>query len=370
MKPADADLWSPPADDIVEAVLPLDERAEDVQPEDEAAAQVAARRNRSRPRRHAARAVALGRSHRRSRGHRRLDRWQRRLQGLEHEYERRLREASSDDPEALAGPRARSAIASSCARSGRLPSPCCPKWPDWPPAAAVGRLAHGVGAPGATRHRQTRARVARAARVVAASAIGPVAFAKCATCSTPRLSTLTHEPPRRRARPRLRRHAARPRAADRSGSCSCRALPSACFRRRFARTALLPDRRARLIDAALATQTRRAADERLQLTLAVGAASERLYVSYPRIELNESRPRVPSFYVLDILRAIEGRHSAGVERCRPRVEAGGSTLAWPAPRDRRTGHRRLRTRPVDDGRRCCRVEVRQRSRAARAISTS
>ena len=85
---------------------------------------------------------------------------------------------------------------------------------------------------------------------------------------------------------------------------------------------------------ALATQPRRAAEERLQLTLAVGAAAERLYVSFPRVELNESRPRVPSFYVLDILRAIEGRippaQSIG-ERAHRRPAA--RALAWPAPLD-------------------------------------
>ena len=65
-----ADLWSPPADEIVEAMLPLEDRAEDVQPEDEAQAADRARRIRARSRRHAARAVALGGSDRRSRGDR------------------------------------------------------------------------------------------------------------------------------------------------------------------------------------------------------------------------------------------------------------------------------------------------------------
>ena len=35
---SDADLWSPPADELVEAVLPPEDRAEDVQPEEEAQA--------------------------------------------------------------------------------------------------------------------------------------------------------------------------------------------------------------------------------------------------------------------------------------------------------------------------------------------
>ena len=40
---SDADLWSPPAEEVIEAVLPLEDRAEDVQPEEEAAAQRDAR---------------------------------------------------------------------------------------------------------------------------------------------------------------------------------------------------------------------------------------------------------------------------------------------------------------------------------------
>ena len=79
------------------------------------------------------------------------------------------------------------------------------------------------------------------------------------------------------------------------------------FPQKIREDSLLPDDRRDATDPELATQARRAADERLQLTLSVGAAAERLYVSFPRVELNESRPRVPSFYVLDILRAIEGR---------------------------------------------------------------
>ena len=122
---------------------------------------------------------------------------------------------------------------------------------------------------------------------------------------TPRLSTLTHDPPRRRhgrvfvgtpaaARGRTFRVVFVPGLAERM------------FPQEIREDALLPDRRREQINTALVTQPRRAADERVQLTLAVGAASERLFVSYPRVELNESRPRVPSFYVLDILRAIEG----------------------------------------------------------------
>ena len=54
---------------------------------------------------------------------------------------------------------------------------------------------------------------------------------------------------------------------------------------------------------------------------------------YPRIELSESRARVPSFYALDVMRAATGRvphHDELEQRAR---EAGDATLAWPAPSD-------------------------------------
>ena len=72
-------------------------------------------------------------------------------------------------------------------------------------------------------------------------------------------------------------------------------------------------------------------EERLLLQLAVGAASECRYVSYPRMELSESRARVPSFYALDVMRAATGvvpDHEALEERAR---QIGNATLAWPAP---------------------------------------
>ena len=57
----------------------------------------------------------------------------------------------------------------------------------------------------------------------------------------------------------------------------------------------------------LTLQEDRAELERLLLRFAVGAATERLYVSFPRIETAEARARVPSFYALEIMRAVTGR---------------------------------------------------------------
>jgi ATP-dependent helicase/DNAse subunit B len=71
--------------------------------------------------------------------------------------------------------------------------------------------------------------------------------------------------------------------------------------------------------------------ERLLLRLAVGAPSEKLWLSYPRLDTAESRPRVPSFYALDVMRAITGRippHGAMQQQA---AAEGRALLAWPAP---------------------------------------
>jgi hypothetical protein len=94
---------------------------------------------------------------------------------------------------------------------------------------------------------------------------------------------------------------------------------------------LLLDEARAAADKSLPTQRQRLEAERLLLRLCAGAASERLYVSYPRIELSEARARVPSFYGLDVMRAATGRvpdHETLEERARV---AGNATLAWPAP---------------------------------------
>ena len=77
----------------------------------------------------------------------------------------------------------------------------------------------------------------------------------------------------------------------------------------------------------------RAASERLLLRLAVGAAARRLHLSYSRLELGESRPRVPSFYALDLERARTGRVPDFSITEREAFERVRSRLAWPAPAD-------------------------------------
>jgi RecB family exonuclease len=69
------------------------------------------------------------------------------------------------------------------------------------------------------------------------------------------------------------------------------------------------------------------------LRLAIGAPRERLWLSYPRIEIAESRPRVPSFYALDVMRAITGKIPRHEELQESAVAEGAAMLAWPSPAD-------------------------------------
>ena len=83
----------------------------------------------------------------------------------------------------------------------------------------------------------------------------------------------------------------------------------------------------------LATRDQRLRDERLALRIAIGAASRRVVLSYPRIDLDQGRPRVPSFYGLEVLQAAEGA-LPGFDDLGRRADArGAARIGWPAPED-------------------------------------
>jgi hypothetical protein len=82
---------------------------------------------------------------------------------------------------------------------------------------------------------------------------------------------------------------------------------------------------------ALVTRSERSRRERVLLRLAVGAAADRLYVSYPRLDVAEGRARVPSFYALDVLRGATGTIPDLQRLTREAADTGDRTLAWPAP---------------------------------------
>ncbi len=67
------------------------------------------------------------------------------------------------------------------------------------------------------------------------------------------------------------------------------------------------------------------------LRSAAAAASQSLVVSYPRMDVAQSRARVPSFYALEVVRAAEGRLPSLREFEKRAARAASSRLDWPAP---------------------------------------
>ena len=83
----------------------------------------------------------------------------------------------------------------------------------------------------------------------------------------------------------------------------------------------------------LATNQTRLQEERLALALAAGAAEQQICFSYSRLDLDQARPRVPSFYGLEAFRAAEGSLPDFAELARRAETATNARLGWPAPSD-------------------------------------
>ena len=110
-------------------------------------------------------------------------------------------------------------------------------------------------------------------------------------------------------------------------------LAERMFPQKLREDPLLLDKLRRQLSSDLSVLSDRSQQERLLLQIAVGAASRRLYLSYPRLEVAEARARVPSFYALDVARSITGHVPDYEVLAREAELAGASRLAWPAPRD-------------------------------------
>lgn len=96
---------------------------------------------------------------------------------------------------------------------------------------------------------------------------------------------------------------------------------------------VLPDAVRRALGEELPVNESRVQLERLQLHLAVGASRGKLVLSYPSLDPERGRPRVPSFYGLEVLRAATG----GVPDLDVLLKASSrgeaSRMGWPAPAD-------------------------------------
>jgi hypothetical protein len=110
-------------------------------------------------------------------------------------------------------------------------------------------------------------------------------------------------------------------------------LAERMFPRKLREDPLLLDNLRKKVSPRLWVLADRSQQERLLLQIAIGAAHRKLYFSYPRLEIAEARPRVPSFYALDVMRSITGRVPDHEVLASDAERIGDSRLAWPAPRD-------------------------------------
>jgi len=259
-------------------------------------------------------------------------RWHRRLTGLAQEYRLKIREEAKDDPDS-ARLRALERDLRNLSHLRAFALPIVDRLAAWPRSATWGEWLDRFNeiAPVVLRKPDRVLRVLSELRPM--SDIGPVSLEEARDVVAERLLAVEIDPPRHRygrvfvggphqARGRTFRVVFVPGLAERMFPQKPREDPM-----------LLDEEMRRPLDAGLALQEDRARNERLLLRLAVGSATERLWLSYPRVEIAESRPRVPSFYALDIMRAVTGRVPNHDDLQTAAAVEGGAGLAWPAPHE-------------------------------------
>jgi CRISPR/Cas system-associated exonuclease Cas4 (RecB family) len=257
------------------------------------------------------------------------ERWARRLNGLAEEYELKIRELTSEQPDSSRIARLERERQNLAHLRG-FALPLIEEMSSWPNVATwgawIGRLEEF--APRVLRRPEFVLRVLADLRPMAA--VGPVSLAEVRDVLADRLAALEVEPPVHRygrvfvcsadqVRGRAFKVAFVPGLAER------------LFPQKLREDPLLLDDLRREVGAELTLQDDRAEHERLLLRLAAGVATKRLYVSFPRIETAQARARVPSFYALEVMRAVTGRIPDHQQLELEASEQASASLAWPAP---------------------------------------
>ncbi len=162
--------------------------------------------------------------------------------------------------------------------------------------------------------------------------VGPVALDEVSLVLAPRLRMLRREPPASRyGRVWVGTiEEARGRAFD---TVFLPGLAEGMFPRRLFEDPLLLDADRAALSPALALREQRVFEERQLLRTAAAAAGRKFIASYPRLELAQARPRVPSFYAVELPRAAAGRLPELRTFEREARSAAPARLNWPAPRD-------------------------------------
>ena len=258
-----------------------------------------------------------------------LDRWNRRLDGLAAEFNLRLRDLTRESPDS---PQVR-AVERDLRDLGHLRAfalPVIERLAALPKAATWGEWIPALEALAPAALRKPERVLAVLADLRPLAPIGPVNLAELRAVLAPQLTTLEKPRPSHRygrlfvgtveqGRGRVFDVVFVPGLAERIFPQKPREDPILLD---DARQALAPQ---------LHTQSDRSDHERLLLRLALGAATRRVYLSYPRVDVEAARSRVASFYALDVYRALTGTIPDPETLEREAATAGNTRLAWPAP---------------------------------------
>ncbi|MDP9003034.1 MAG: PD-(D/E)XK nuclease family protein [Myxococcota bacterium] len=256
-----------------------------------------------------------------------LDRWKRRLGGLRNQFELDLREIDDeDDPSAMRLRRDQRGLDG----LGDYALPLLEDLSAFPSSAPWGDWLDRLGAL-ATRALRHPARVLSVLGELAPMAdVGPVDLGEVRIVLERRLTEVV-VPPTERRFGRIyvgSTDEARGLVFD---VVFVPGLAEKLFPQKVIEDPIVPDRAREGTE--LATNADRSAEERLALRIAIGAATRRVVVSYPRLDLDQSRPRTPSFYGLEVLRAAEGELPGFAELARRANITGAARVGWPAPTD-------------------------------------
>lgn len=257
------------------------------------------------------------------------DRWHRRLAGFQRELEIQRRELAERDPES-AKLRFLDREQTNAAHLERFALPIIDHLDDMPAEARWGEWLDRLSALAPKVLAEPERVLSVLTELRPMSAVGPVTLDEVRTVLANTLSTLETSPPRHRYGRVFVGTPEQARGHDFS-LVFVPGLAERVFPERPREDPLLLDAVRVAIDAGLDTQEDRVREERLRLRLALGAARDRVVLSYPRVNMREARPRVPSFYAIDVDRASRGeaREFSKLEReAEDRVHA---RLAWPAP---------------------------------------
>ena len=265
-------------------------------------------------------------------------RWARRLSGLEQELRLRLTEAASDEPQSSRVRRFESDLAN-LDHLRRFALPIIDRLGALPPRATWGEWIDQLETLAPMVLRRPNRVLAVLGELRPMAGVGPVPLAEVQDVLAERLTQLQEEPPPRRygrvfvgspehVRGRTFDVVFVPGLAERIFPQKQRQDPLLLDEHRRTLNGV-----SRTVSGGLRVLDDRGAEERLLLRLAVGAATRHLYLSYPRLQIGESRPRVPSFYALDLERARTGRVPDFAVTEREAFRRVDARLAWPAPPD-------------------------------------